>query len=199
MDLIRSTAPAALLELATVKNHLRVEHTDDDTLITSLIAVAEQELDGRDGYLKRAIATQTWDWQFENFPSCAEIILPFPPLQSVTHVKYYDADNVQQTFSSANYAVYANTYRGYLRLAIDAAWPAVYDRDDAVSIRFVCGYGSPAAVPAPIKQAAMLLVGQMYTERGDSDGKTPMTGGQMLANSAARRLLARYRLHQWRA
>lgn len=195
------TAPAApLLSLSEAKQHLRVEHTFDDALIRALVATVEAHIAGRDGYLGRALLTQTWDFKLPWFPACHDIDLPFPPLQSVTHVKYYDGDDVEQTFSSAAYAVHTASDVGYIKLKKGYGWPGSYVRDDAVTIRIVCGYGGADDVPAPIKAAALILLGELYTTRGDSadGGKVAMGGGlTTLAGQTMRRLLSSYRVAPW--
>jgi hypothetical protein len=50
-----------VLTLADAKPHLRVDHNDDDSLITALIAAATARLDGRDGILGRWLRQQTWE------------------------------------------------------------------------------------------------------------------------------------------
>lgn len=201
MYLVLNTAPAApLLSLSQAKQHLRVEHTFDDALIVALVASVEAGLSGRDGALHRALITQTWDYKLRAFPASDHIHLPFPPLQSVTHVKYYDGNDAEQTFSSAAYAVHSATDRGYIKLRNSYSWPGSYERDDAVTIRFVCGYGGADDVPAPIKAAALIMLGELYTTRGDNtDGGKVAGGGGIatLANQTAKRLLSGYRVAPW--
>lgn len=203
MQLERTSAPAStLITLSEAKAHLRVDHTTEDTLITSLLSVADAAIDGRDGMLKRACITQTWRLRFGQWPAGARLYLPFPPPQSVTHVKYYDLAGSQQTYASPNYSVITAERTGYLQLIPSASWPALYDRADAVEIEFVAGYGNAAAVPAAIKHAALLIVGELYASRGDMPddvGKIVPHGLslQTLTQQTVDRLLRPYRIHQW--
>src|SRR5262245_18579900 len=106
------TPPADLISLAEAKAHLRVDHDDDDATITFLISAATQYADARTGWLGRALMSQTWDLVVDAFPtstrccwpvapvtvsSAAAIQIPWPPLETVSSVKYLDADGVQQT------------------------------------------------------------------------------------------------------
>ena len=62
MGLKLITAPASTpVSLVEVKSYMRELTTDQDTLFTSLIAAATSYLDGPNGYLGRAIITQTWE------------------------------------------------------------------------------------------------------------------------------------------
>jgi uncharacterized phiE125 gp8 family phage protein len=157
-----------VLPLADAKNHLRVEHDDDDTLITGMIAAVVQNLDGRDGWLGRALAEQTWELRLPGF--CGpEITIPLPPLIEVESVTYHDAAEALQTLSTDDYEVVGagGSARARVVLRHGRRWPAVGRRTEAVVVRFRAGYGSEAA-PPPVKQAVRMLLADLYEgSRGD--------------------------------
>ena len=110
MELKLKTAPAKpVLTVEQVKPHLclTTDYTEQDSVIQDYIDSAVAEIDGIAGMLNRALITQSWTAVMDDFPS--SIVLPLPPGQSVTSVKYYDSDGVLQTVSASNYLVtYAN-------------------------------------------------------------------------------------------
>lgn len=170
------TAPTETpVSLAEVKAQLRVEHDEEDAILGGMIAAATAEIDGRDGFLRRSLCTQTWDFFLKRFPLHERICLPFPPVQTVTYVKYYDDANVEQTFDPANYEVVTVAEQAYIYLAYNASWPGTYERQQAISIRYVAGYGAAAAVPKNIRAAIFLRVGELYANRGDGEWKGDMT------------------------
>jgi len=58
---VRVTAPADRpVTLAEVKNHCRIDHSDDDTLVQSYIDAAVAHVEGWSGVLGRCLVTQTW-------------------------------------------------------------------------------------------------------------------------------------------
>ena len=166
------TAPTVLaLHLNEVKAHLRIEPTDnnEDALIMAYLRAAIDTIDGRDGWLGRALCTQTWDYALDSFPSSgrfnqyAAIMLPLPPLQSVTSVKYFDSDGNEQTWAASKYTVSGANDWGPARVvpAFGEVWPTIRDIPDAVVVRFVAGYTDTStntqnAVPVPISQALLL-------------------------------------------
>ena len=164
MIMTRVTAPTIEpVTLQEVKDHLRVDGTDDDALISALITAAREHVDGRDGWLGRALCTQTWDCHYDVFPDDGLLYLPLAPVQSVTSVKYVDPDGVQQTFSSANYALGADLdWSPRVILGWDKSWPSVRAVPEAVTVRVVAGY---ASVPRPICQALLLLIGHWHEHR----------------------------------
>lgn len=185
MQLTLVTPPAvAPISLAEAKAHLRVEHDEDNDYITSLIEAVTQRIDGRNGWLRRALINQTWQLELPYFPLARCIALPMPPLRSVEAVTYFDHNGEPQTFSSDAYHVVKSTDEAYVYLKTGASWPGTWERPDAVAIEFVAGYGADAAdVPANIRHAIKIELASLYgIARGD---ETHIVG----PNPAIRRLL----------
>jgi uncharacterized phiE125 gp8 family phage protein len=178
MGLILVQGPMVdVLDLALVKTRLRVDTTADDDSIKGIIAAATQLLDGRDGFLGRALMPQTWRLEvpeFPEFPDCIEI--PLPPLIRVSGITYLDTDGVEQTLASTVYRVVdRGSDRSRIMLAVEQTWPSIYEGyPDAVRITFDCGYQdlqSPAnnPIPEPIQQAIMVLAQSLYDRPGQED------------------------------
>lgn len=147
--------------LAEAKKQLELASSDTahDAQLSLLIQAAREQWETD---TDSCCLTQTWKIYAEEFDD-DEIYLPKRPVQSVTHVKYYDAANVQQTLSTAVYS-FDDAARA-VRLDSLSIWPAVYDRFDAITITFVAGYSSAMLVPAIHKQAILLLVGKYFENR----------------------------------
>ncbi len=151
-----------VLTLAAAKAHLRVDFSDDDELIESYIATAIENIDGRDGWLGRALAAQTWELRLADF--CGEIVIPLPPLIEVVSVSYYDASDALQTVPSTDYEVVGVGGFGRARLVLRTGkrWPSIGTRAENVIVRFRAGYET---VPAPILTAIKRQVASMYENR----------------------------------
>lgn len=162
--LVLATAPAVEPVTTTeAKSQLRVDFTDDDTLIAALITAARQMVEN---ITRRALVTQTWDLFLDAFPGERFIEIPLPPLQSITSVTYYDDADVVTTFASTSYYVDTKREPGRIVLRDDASWPSATLRGaNGVAVRFVAGYGLAVAVPQAIKQATLLIVGDLYEHR----------------------------------
>lgn len=162
---VRTAAPTGtIISLSDAKRHLRVDHDDEDALIGALINSAVAYFDGYSGILGRALLTQTWQMSFDAFDD--EMRLPVGNLLSVTSVTYYDASNALQTLPTSVYTSFSDALGPYITLKPGQAWPSGYYRPDAISVTWTAGYGPAASdIPAPIKQAILLLVGHWYTNR----------------------------------
>lgn len=163
------TAPSVEpLSLTEAKLHLREDLSTQDTLITALIVAAREYAEL---YTGRVFVQRTLEWTQDCFPYCIE--LPFPPLVSVSSVKYIDTDGVLQTVSAADYQVDTYSEPGKVKPAYGVAgWPSVRSSDfNAVQVRYVAGYpeGSPAdyasGVPEPVKQWMRIRIAQLYEHR----------------------------------
>lgn len=162
------TAPAEEpITSLEAKEHLRVEADDfsQDATIARLIAAARRKVE-RDTW--RVLVTQTWDAFYDGFPadSCP-LVLPKPPLQSVTSVKYTDSDGTTvTTFAAASYFVDAASEPARVALHDGGEWPSDTLRPaNGVEVRLVAGYGAAADVPEHFKQMMLLLVGHWFENR----------------------------------
>lgn len=143
---------------AQVKNQLRLDGTDQDTMISSLITAARE---GVEKYLGRSLITQTWQVYFNDL--LQEMQLPYPPYQSISHVKYYDSDGVQQTLSTDYYQTDLVSIPGRIKESYGYTFPSVrYNKMNAVEIQYVTGYGDADDVPAPIKQLIIAIAVDLF-------------------------------------
>jgi uncharacterized phiE125 gp8 family phage protein len=132
-----------------------------DTYLNTLITAARQHVEE---HLWRALITQTWDIYLTSFRS--PIRIPRPPLQSVTHVKYYDTSSVQQTLADTVYELDTASEPGFVRLKYGQSWPTCRGHDDDIVIRFVAGYGAAgSAVPRAIRHGIQLWAAQLFEQR----------------------------------
>ena len=105
-----TASTASAVATSDQKSFMRVDFSDDDSLIAEL--KASQNV--IETYLNRAITTQTLELYLDRLPLYSDInypegtfnspdmeynsnyiVLPKPPVASVTHVKYFDDDDTK--------------------------------------------------------------------------------------------------------
>jgi uncharacterized phiE125 gp8 family phage protein len=182
------TGPTAEpISLTDAKMWLRLDHSAEDDLVSGLIQMVREAVEERG----ISVFTQTWDLTLDYFPHGA-IDIPKAPLQSITSVKYTDTDGVEQTLAASAYQV--DTKSGIPRVAAvyGTVWPSTRHELNAVTVRFVAGYGTLGAtpdVPERILQAMRLALTTAYAIRSDE------VVGAVQARKAVDMILANYELY----
>src|SRR4051812_27723432 len=163
-------AGATYLKLAQLADNTTTTYTDN--IADSALGVqapttnttADPELVGwitaarqyGETFTHRAFITQTWDDKRCGFPCYGEPIeLPKAPLISVTSVSYVDANGDTQTWATSNYSVDApagsEARPGRIVPGYTVSYPTIRAIENAVTVRFVAGYGAASAVPSLVK------------------------------------------------
>lgn len=140
---------------AECKTWLRESGTTYDDQIDLLIAAATDEAEK---VMYRQILSATYKTYFDEFERVMQIWKT--PVTSITHIKYQDVDNVQQTLATADYST--DLVSAPARIHIINA-PALYQYGfNKVEVQFVTGWANAAAVPSIIKAAIMTRVATYY-------------------------------------
>lgn len=158
-----ATLPATLVvSLDEVKAWLKIEGTDEDTLLTSLIASATAECEA---YAGLSFITRSRIVKLSSF-SGRDIILPYGPVTALTSIAYVDEDDAAGTVASGDYSL--DIASALARVRVTETWPYTNRTLSNVVVTYVAGYANAAAVPEIIKTAIKKKVALDYEKRGDS-------------------------------
>ena len=154
-------ASTAILTTAEAKTHLKVDTSADDTYIDNLVSAATESAQiFTNRYFINTTITQhgdTWSDISTLFKS---------KVSSITHIKYFDSDNSEQTLATSVWLSDINHQPARIGLKPNQSFPSLADRINAVNCKYVVGYGSAASdVPQGIKEAVLLIVGNWYENR----------------------------------
>lgn len=152
------------LTAAEAKTHLRVDTSDDDTYIATLIVAARKWVEEM-GNL--ALITQTIAQKFDCFSANAGYIeLAKSPVQSISSIAYVDENGDTQTWASANYQVDIVSEPARIMPVYGVSYPSTRVQLAPVTITYIAGFGAAGSnVPAPIIHAMKLLIADMYEAR----------------------------------
>ncbi len=174
-SLTRQTAPAVEpVTLAEAKAHLRVDVSDDDAYIGTLITAAREWCEQ---YLDRTLVDTQWVMRFDAFPpdGTHDIELPRPPMVSsgtatAVALTFTYENGTTATYSTASYRVDRASTPGAVKTLYGQTWPPHLLDDNAISVTWWAGYGaSGSSVPAAIRSAVLMLVGLFYEKRMAAD------------------------------
>jgi uncharacterized phiE125 gp8 family phage protein len=165
-----------VIPLADLRLHLRLDmfggattHPDDALIQSNLLAAREYA----EHYTQRSIGQQTLELALDSFPD-AGIELELGAA-TITSIKYVDTALVEQTIASNLYTLDDYSFKHWA-IPVDS-WPTTGAVANAVKVR----YTTPAALPAAVTQALLLLTGHLYenreavnTDRGVNPGEVPL-------------------------
>ena len=154
------TGPAAEpLTLAEAKAYLRVEHTDDDALISALLAGARIHVETD---TRRALITQTWRLVRDAWPPDGRLFVTPAPLRQVVAARVYDCAGATHAIDPSAFALdKAASMLGFAPWSLPQPGRAV----GGIELDIETGYGAAADVPEPLRQAIRLLLAHWYENR----------------------------------
>lgn len=196
MSLKLKTAPTSdPVTVAEAKSYLRVDGSDDDTIIGIMIKSATAVIEK---YIDQKLIQQTWYQYMDRFPyrtvdawwdgvkelPVSELYTPEPaiklmigPLVSVNAFNTYADDGVAVLFDSSNYVIDTAGPFGRIALKLGGVWPTTILRKvNGIEIDFTVGMAASASnLPADLRQAVLDYVSLMYENRGDEKPAMPVS------------------------
>ena len=150
--------------VAEAKDWMNVDADDKDNQISKvLIPMARKSVED---FTRRSLVTTTWDLFLDEFPVSGEIRIPNAPLQSVTSISYVDADGNTQTWNASLYAVDTTSEPARIEPAFGETFPTTRKQMNAVTVRFLAGYGLAVDVPSGLKAGVLATVTHWYDNPG---------------------------------
>jgi uncharacterized phiE125 gp8 family phage protein len=185
MTSILLTGPAIEpISLAETKTFLRVEHDDEDQLITALIAGARSHIEAQ---TQTALITQDWRIMLDAWPRRGHIIVRPGPLRALNTARVFDCNGASHTIDSQ---AIAPDFGASTLAFVPWAVPAPGRIAAGIEIDVTVGFGEVANdVPESLRQAIRMVVAHWYENRG------LMGGNQSVSLSApVAALIAPYRM-----
>jgi len=169
---LTSGPPLEPVTVAEAKAHLRVDGTNEDTLIASLILTSRLHIETALGL---AFITQGWTLLLDAWPTEKSMELPLRPLQSIDEVRVLSAEGDAAVVEATTYLVdIVGVPPRLVRTGV--LWPAPGQAANGIEIDFTAGFGSLASdVPSPLRQALLLLIAHWHEHRDPIEIGSPAT------------------------
>ncbi len=166
--------------LADAKAYLRLDTDDEDDFVTAALVAARVHVEAM---TRRMLIEQGWRVYFDAWPRKRIVTIPTAPLMAVDVLIVYDAAGMPQTIDPADYEVDTASVPG--RLVLSAAVPLSGRTINGIESYGTAGYGASSVdVPAPLRQAIMMLTAHWFEHRGavghDLAGDVPPLGFEAL-------------------
>ena len=161
-----STGPAGdddmmPVSLAEAKAWLREDMSENDALITGLIAAAADLVERQTGEVVSGRRVVTASYRVFGL----QIVLPRWPLVAVQSVQYDAINGTEATISSGAWRVREAAGRPSIIPAAGEEWPALEPTRGTVRVAAMVGYETRADVPEALRQAVLMLVANWYNNR----------------------------------
>lgn len=177
------------VSVAEAKAHCRVDVTDDDLYLASLISAAREFVET---HLDETLIDTEYVMRLDAFP--AEIELPRPPMsrtpgRTAVSVTYTTTEAGGTTVLEPEaYRVDRDATPGVLRTLYGGSWPSHLLDRNSVTVTWWAGRGPDgASVPFRVRAALLLLVAHWYERRmavdATSSSEMPF-GARTLLDSA---------------
>jgi len=179
---VQTAETAFAITSAEVKSWLRIDGSDDDTVISTLLKASHN---WAKRYTGRSLTTQTLKMSIDSVYDTdiplqegnyigidqditrRSILLPQSPVASISSVKYYDDADTESTFASSKYYVDNHGIPARLVLRQGESYPTGLRVANALEITYVAGYGGASDVPDDIKHACLIYTAWLFEHRGD--------------------------------
>lgn len=161
--LVTATAPATEpVSLAEAKTHLRIDHDDEDALITGWIQAAREYAEAHTG---RRFVTQELTLTLHKWPCewvagvYGAIRLPVEPVASVDAVIYREPDGDSVTLTAnTHYQVWLSHSPPLIAPAPNTVWPQLeLNRLNPITVEFTAGVAG-GSVPEVVRTAILLTL-----------------------------------------
>jgi uncharacterized phiE125 gp8 family phage protein len=163
-----SSAPAAALPVAGLKDHLRLGSgfADDglqDEVLEAFLRAALASIEARTG---KVLLEREFRWNVTAWREVDRQPLPLAPVSAVGPVTQIDRNGTAVPASPQRYALEPDMQRPAL-IAVGATLPCV-PRGGRVDVTLLAGYGPEwSDLPPDLAQAVMLLAAHFYEYRSD--------------------------------
>jgi uncharacterized phiE125 gp8 family phage protein len=158
------TSPPAVepVTVADAKAHMRIDGSDDDVLIGSLILTSRLHIEAA---LALALITQSWMLTLDRWPHAGQIELPLAPLRSLNEVRIKNTAGDPAVVAEQTYLVDIASRPPRL-IWNNCAPPLPGLAANGIEIDLTVGFGDTAdSVPAPLKHAILMLTAHWYEHR----------------------------------
>jgi uncharacterized phiE125 gp8 family phage protein len=163
-----TTLPVSLAELKLAMG-MTQSNKDNDLTMCLEAAVDYVEREAWTSFTTKTI-TQTHD---DGFPTT--IYLSQPPAQSVTSITYIDTDGETQTLASDQYVVDVNSAPARVYEAYNVTWPTTLKIKNAVTVKFLAGYGDAATDVPKIAKRIIIAIASDIFEHLESQSEIKLT------------------------
>lgn len=168
---VRTTEPTLLQEPVTVaeaRRQCRIADAIDyhDPELRALIVAAREMVENDTGLV---CYTGSFTQKFTDWQGDVIELADLRPVTSITSIVYLDTDGASQTLATSVYQLETGNVKQFVRLKYNQIWPSLRGDINGITITYVAGYASVAAIPAMLKNAVLLKLHIEWMLKNEQD------------------------------
>ena len=183
------------LLLSEVRDHLRIDHSEEDAYLGALITASRIYAESWTGLhlVDQTLKVTLDQWPVGRrghwwsgltdgpltslFGTVDNFRLPVAPVSKINEIRTLGTDGSFTQWDSGLYRLVGGVDPA-LELASGASWPPPAGKTGGIEISVTAGFGPDwNSVPAAIRQAMLMIVARLYAARGDSPAEAMRTTG----------------------
>lgn len=161
INVVTPSSVAAALPIATLRSHLRLDHTDEDATLQIYAAAAVRALERQTG---RSFGLSTFAVTLA-MPSSQLLMIQLADVASVTSLVITTPNGSQVTVAAGDIVLRAHAYGCLIMPAASAVWPEAANTDDAVTVTLTAGLDP---IPSDLTAALLLTASRFFADREDA-------------------------------
>ena len=163
-----------IITLDQAKDHLKVDVTDDDAMITDMIQAA---IEACEDYTGSVINEAKYEIRFDNFIDNYEFKLS--PIYEIVSIGYTDEAGTTQPLLPINYELLPVDKFGTIIHYTDVDNLPTIKAGTRIIVNITAGYAD-GKTPKAIQSAIKLIIGDLYENRQDKVHKLPTRSMSLL-------------------
>jgi len=172
------------VSLEEAKYFMRLDGTEDDVLVSTLITAARIHIETTIG---KVLITESWSFFLDKWPKSKTLYFPLDPIQTIEEIRFHTNSEGFTIIQAEDYST--DLISNHPRLHLTGSKPTSASKQlNQIEIRFVAGYGdTPDDVPSDLKQALLMLASHWFEQRdpiafGGAFAEIPRTIEALLSN-----------------
>jgi len=163
------------VSIADARLQVRVgaDETDNVTTLTSKLAAAISHVEAYTGTALNARTVTVRCDSFDDF-----VHLPFGPVTGITSISYRDQAGTTQLLASDRYELRSDGLEAAIAPSFNTSWPSIA-AGSLITVVAAVGY---ATVPDAVRDAVLLITGQMFDKRENDAAPDWSTVDLLLVN-----------------
>lgn len=150
------------VSLTEAKEFMRLDGTEDDVLVSTLITAARIHIETS---LGKILITENWSYFLDKWPKSKTVYLPLDPIQTIEEIRFHDGLGSFEVIPVEDYSI--DIISRHPRLQFNGAKPASSSKKlNQIEIRFTAGFGDlQTDIPSDLKQALLMLATHWFEQR----------------------------------